>query len=67
MDCGWRLERRNKGALTQLELLGSRGQQADHVRRLLGTETLLLCFLQVVQQLCSFVQFPLEVQSLCDR
>lgn len=52
--------------LTQLQLLGSRGQQTDHVGRLLGAQTLLLRFLQVVQQLCSLVQFLLEVQGLCD-
>lgn len=56
-----------RGALTQLQLLGGRGQQANHVRRLLGTQTLLLRFLQVAQELCSLVQFLLEVQGLCDR
>lgn len=54
-------------ALTQLQLLGSRGQQADHVWWLLGTQTFPLNFLQVAQELCSLVQFLLDVQGFCVR
>lgn len=54
-------------ALTQLQLLLSWGQQANHVRRLLSAQTLLLCFLQVMQEPCSLIQFLLDTQSICDR
>lgn len=54
-------------ALTQLQLLLSWGQQANHVRRLLSAQTLLLCFLQVMQEPCSLIQFLLDTQSICDK
>lgn len=66
------VEQRDKGChvpdrvLTQFHLFDTWGQQANHVRRLLGTQTFLLCFLQVSQELCSLIQFLLDFQGICN-
>lgn len=66
------VEQKDKGChvpdrvLTQFHLFDTRGQQANHVRRLLGTQTFLLCFLQVSEELCSLIQFLLDFQGICN-
>lgn len=66
------VEQKDKGChvpdrvLTKFHLFDTRGQQANHVWRLLGTQTFLLCFLQVSQELCSLIQFLLDFQGVCN-
>ena len=57
---------RERASHTQLQLLGGGGQQADHIGGLLGAQTLVLGFLEPIEELCRLVQLVLETLGFCD-